>query len=213
MIKIAVFYHIYQWGPWEEIFNEHWDLLLKNNLLDVSDFVHFGINGNMEFNTGHPRVFGHINSNPEKEESDTLKALYTFCKTNSDYKVLYFHTKGVSNNTLQTKDWRNMMNYFCIEEWRKCVKLLDSYDAVGCNLQDYNDNGIYRPHFSGNFWWANANYINRLDSSWLDSTNRYFKEFWIGTGNGNLCEIYKSNVNHYIETYPREIYEDKFIVK
>lgn len=205
-MKIAVFYHIYQFGPWEQIFNEHWDLLIKNNLIDVSDFTFFGINGIQVFNTGHPRVFGNMNPNPQMEESDTLKALYFFCKENPDYKVLYFHTKGVTKYSKKTTDWRNMMNYFCIEKWRNCVKLLNTYDAVGCNLQDYDDDGVLRPHFSGNFWWANAKYINTLDYSWLNSSNRFAREFWIGTGNGNLYEIHKSNVNHYDELYPRELY-------
>jgi hypothetical protein len=202
-IKIAVFYHIYQHGPWEHIFNEHWNLLFKTNLVDVSDFTFFGINGNQNFNTGHPRVFGKINENSEMEEADTLKALDSFCKDNENYKVLYFHTKGVSHHTPQTTDWRNMMNYFCIEQWRECVKLLDQYDAVGCNLQDYDDNEVARPHFSGNFWWANAKYIKTLDESWLNSSNRFAREFWIGTGNGNLHELHKSNVNHYDELYPK----------
>lgn len=206
-MKIAIFYHIYQYGPWEQIFNEHWDLLLKTNLLDVSDFTFLGINGNLVFNTGHPRVFGNMNPNPEMEESDTLKSLYLFSQNNSEYKILYFHTKGVSNYNKKTTDWRNMMNYFCIEEWRECVKLLDTNDAVGCNLQDYDDNGISKPHFSGNFWWANAKYINTLDYSFLNSENRFAREFWIGTGNGKLYEIHKSNVNHYDSLYPREIYQ------
>jgi hypothetical protein len=205
-MKIAIFYHIYQHGPWKEIFNEQWRLLLKNNLIDVSDFTFLGINGDQMFSSEYPRVFGKINLNPEQEESDTLKALYSFCKDNLNYKVLYFHTKGVSHYTPQTSDWRNMMNYFCIERWEKCVKLLDQYDAVGCNLQDYDDNKIARPHFSGNFWWANARYINTLDHSWLNSFNRFAREFWIGTGNGNLHELHKSNVNNYNELYPREKY-------
>lgn len=205
-MKIAVFYHIYQFGPWEQIFNEHWNLLIKTNLIDVSDFTYFGINGIQVFNTGHPRVFGNMNPNPQMEESDTLKALYLFCKDNPDYKVLYFHTKGVTKYNKKTTDWRNMMNYFCLEQWRNCVKLLDSYDALGCNLQDYPDNETPRKHFSGNFWWANARYINTLDYSWLNSSNRFAREFWIGTGNGNLHELHKSNVNHYDELYPRELY-------
>jgi hypothetical protein len=206
-MKIAIFYHIYQYGPWKKIFNEHWELLIKTNLIDVSNFTLFGINGNMSFQTEHPKVFGVQNPNPQMEESDTLKNLHMFANNNKDYKILYFHTKGVSNCNENTKDWRHMMNYFCIEKWRNCIKLLDLYDAVGCNLQNYNDNGKQRPHFSGNFWWANAKYINTLDYSFLNSENRFAREFWIGTGNGKLHEIHKSNVNHYNNFYPKQIYQ------
>jgi hypothetical protein len=205
-MKIAVFYHIFQYGPWEHIFREHWTLIVESNLLDVADLIHFGINGHIVPQTGAPRLRYKINSNQKMEESDTLKDLSMFAWQNPEYKILYIHTKGVSNMTKNVNDWRSMMNYFCIEEWRKCTKLLNTYDAVGCNLQDYNDNGIKRPHFSGNFWWANAKYINTLKYEHLNSSNRYAREFWIGSGNGNLHEIHHSGVNHYDERYPRSSY-------
>lgn len=205
-MKIAVFYHIYQYGPWEHMFNEQWKLITDSNLLDVANPLHIGINGHIFGNTANPRIRVKFNSNPQMEEADTLKDLAMFASQNPDYKILYIHTKGASNMTKNVNDWRAMMNYFCIEQWRDCVKLLNEHDAVGCNLQDYPDNDILRPHFSGNFWWANASYINTLDYSWLTHPNRYAREFWIGTGHGDLYEIYKSDVNHYDERYPRELY-------
>jgi len=84
--------------------------------------------------------------------------------------------------------------------------LLNDHDAVGCNLLDDPDNDILRPHFSGNFWWANAEYIAKLDYSYLDHPNRYAREFWIGTAHGDLYEMHNSGVNHYDERYPRDNY-------
>lgn len=205
-MKVAVFYHMYQYGPWEQIFNDQWQLIVDSNLLHVADLIHIGINGKVFGQSGNPHIIAKFNKNPENEESDTLKDLSNFCYKNSDYKVLYIHTKGVSNYTKNVNDWRNMMNYFCIEQWRDCVKLLDKYDAVGCNLQDYDDGFTKYPHFSGNFWWANAYYINKLDNTYLDHPVRTFKEFWIGSAHGNLHELHHSGVNHYDERYPRSNY-------
>lgn len=205
-MNIAVFYHIYQYGPWEQIFNEQWKIIVDSNLLDVANPLHIGINGGIFGESGNPRIKVKFNQNLDMEESDTLRDLAFFAYQNPNYKILYMHTKGVSNYSRNTNDWRNMMNYFCIENWRDCIKLLNQYDAVGCNLQNYNDNGIDRSHFSGNFWWANASYINQLDMSCLESNNRFSREFWIGTGNGDLHELHNSNVNHYDQPYPRNMY-------
>ena len=48
--------------------------------------------------------------------------------------------------------------------------------------------------------------FTELDYSYLEHSNRFAREFWIGTAHGNLYEIHKSGVNHYDERYPREMY-------
>jgi hypothetical protein len=206
IMKIAVFYHIYQYGPWEAIFNDQWKAISESNLLHAADLIHIGINGKIFGESGNPHIKVRFNPNPQMEESDTLKDLSSFALNNPEYKILYIHTKGASNYTKNVNDWRNMMNYFCIEEWRDCVKLLNEYDAVGCNILTDAAVDIAQPHFSGNFWWANAEYISKLDYSYLNHPNRLAREFWIGTGNGNMYEIHNSGVNHYDERYPREMY-------
>lgn len=200
-MKIAVFYHVYQAGYWQEIFNEQWRCINESNLLHTAELIHIGINGNVFAESGNTHIRAKFNSNPHKEETDTLKDLATFARNNPDYKILYIHTKGISTYSDTVTDWRNMMNYFCIEQWRDCIKLLNTYDAVGCNLTD-----IPLLHFSGNFWWANAQYINKLNYYFLEDPDRFAREFWIGTGRGNLYEIHNSGVNHYKEAYPREMY-------
>lgn len=205
-MKIIVFYHVYQYGPWEEVFNEQFGLISSSGLLEACDGLYLGINGDQFGESMNPKIMVNINQNQDKEESDTLKALAFTAKSVPDAKILYIHTKGVSNYNKKSNDWRKMMNYFCIENWKQCVDLLDEHDAVGCNYLNYPDNDILRPHFSGNFWWANAEYINKLDSSYLDHPNRFCREFWIGTAHGDLHEIHNSGVNHYEETYPRDRY-------
>ena len=61
-------------------------------------------------------------------------------------------------------------------------------------------------HYSGNFWWANSNYIKKLDML-SDSSERHAAEIWILSDlTVNSFEIYNSRLNHYHYEYPREAY-------
>ena len=210
MVKVAVFYHVYQAGNWQEIFDEQFGSIISSGLYEKVDFVHLGINGSKVLN--YPKVISKINKNQHMEETETLKSLLSFSKNNPGYKVLYLHTKGVSKNMPLMDDWRKMMNYFCIEKWEEAIPLLDKYDALGCNYFEDTWLGHY-PHFSGNFWWSSTDYITTLDHSFLETSRRWDREFWIGTGNGNMHEIYNSEVDHFREIFPRSAYLDKNIKK
>lgn len=218
--KIAVFYHIYQCDNWGKLFWEQYSLLMSSGLGWQADLVHIGVNGDQELmmfpsdekNTVPlPSFEIKQNQNPQLEETDTLLSLSKFAEENKDYKILYMHMKGVTKqDNLEVRDWRNMMEYFCIERWEDCVALLDEHDAVGCNFQDNCYWGFY-PHFSGNFWWANAKHIQQLDKSYLESNFRHHREFWIGSKpNADLYEIHNSGVaNHFYERYPKERYRNE----
>ena len=98
-------------------------------------------------------------------ECVTIKQLITFSKLNSNYNILYLHTKGVShkkgtivyNNIVS---WNNYMLYCLVDNLQKCVNLLKYYDTVGCNF--YKEHPNYSIHYSGNFWWAKTSYLERL---------------------------------------------------
>lgn len=203
--NIAIFYHVFQINNWQEIFNEQMSLIQDSGLIDKIDLLHIGVNGNMIYNAENKKIICSINPNPHREEYDTLKSLKDFAESNSDYKILYIHTKGVSIGSPQTSDWRQYMNYFNIEKWKDALTLLDEYDTIGCNYKEDSSYGRH-PHFSGNFWWARSEYIRTLDHTYLESDFRFNKEFWIGTGSGKMYEINNSNVNHYTERYERYKY-------
>ena len=121
---------------------------------------------------------------------ETLVALKNFAYENPDYKILYFHMKGTSKETLVANSWRLMLEYFVIDRWKECVEHLDEYDCVGQTFKPlgptiWNDGSVTTNDdmgcYSGNFWWANASYIQTLDHSYLDSNYRFDREFWIGT--------------------------------
>jgi hypothetical protein len=205
LVKIAIFYHLYQEGKWGEILAEQVTLMRNSRLLDSAEFVSVGINGKQLLG-GNEKFKFYINDNQEREETPTLVRLKEFARDNEDYKILYIHSKGATKDSKCIDDWRSLMNYFVIEKWQECVELLDNNDAVGCNYSEDTFLG-YHPHFSGNFWWANAKYINKLNPEYLESESRWDREFWIGTGNGKMYSLHNSEINHYHYNYPRERYE------
>jgi hypothetical protein len=135
-------------------------------------------------------------------EIPTINLIHTFCKDNDDCEILYLHTKGISYPTEQKIiDWRNMMLYFLVDKCTDCFELLKTYDTIGCNRTTTTAN-----HYSGNFWWANSNYIKSLNKI-SDSANKYDAEFWLFSNKSiKSYEIYNSNINHYHFEYPAEKY-------
>ena len=213
-MKIAVFYHIAQMGLGAFVYLQQVHRLHTSGLVNNADYIHFGINGDQElFNVPEKAVIK-VNKN-QKEETETLILLKDFCKENPNYKVLYFHTKGISQHCLNGESWRLMMEYFVIDKWRECVEYLNEYDAVGSNLkilgpttwsdgrQSWEKAGTQ--HFVGNFWWANSSYVNTLDDKFLKSDFRLDREFWIGTGNGKMKSLYQPG-DHEPYTY---FYQEK----
>ena len=141
-------------------------------------------------------------------EIPTINIIHSFCVRNPESKVLYLHTKGVSYQTVpkQVADWKNMMLYFLINN--DCVKLLEKHDIVGCN---YLENP--HPHFSGNFWWTRASYVNKLKP--IETTVKHDAEWWIfsdNKSNPSYYSLHNSNINHYHELYPLERYKENKIL-
>lgn len=121
-----------------------------------------------------------------------------------DGYTMYFHTKGCSRNAHRDQriiDWDEMMSYFIIDNWKKCVEKLNQYTCVGCNFS-----GTGARHFSGNFWWANNNYIKQLPEPIKDPF-RWAYEFWIGNSQylNPFCP-YKAPLNHYVDRCTPDMY-------
>lgn len=145
----------------------------------------------------------HESDNPGEFELPTLRRISEFSKRNPRAKILYLHTKGISYSKTHpyysnVQDWIAYMLYFVCQVPR-CVQILDSYDTAGCNR-------LEKPHhhYSGNFWWATAKYINTLS---LDSlTDKMSAEWWILSAKANPYTLKNSDINHFHEPYPRERY-------
>jgi hypothetical protein len=141
--------------------------------------------------------------NADLYEIPTINLIRTFCEYNDDCEILYLHTKGITHpNDKKIIDWRNMMLYFLINKCTDCFELLKTYDTIGCNRITTTAS-----HYSGNFWWANSNYIKSLNKISHGSANKYDAEFWILSNKLiRSYEIHNSDVNHYYYEYPAEKY-------
>jgi len=154
-------------------------------------------------------------------ENCTINEILKFSLQHQNSSILYIHTKGVCYKEghhfyENVNDWIDMMLYFLLEKHDLCLKLLNNgYDTIGCNYSNYYENGneITPPHYSGNFWWANTNYIkqlNKLDD--IPNTSQlWYKnqgEFWLlrKRTQTNYYVLHNSNVNHYTSTYKKEKY-------
>ena len=198
------------------MYHEQLGALVSNGLYDKLNHLHIGFNGRLDICSVPDKAVACSNEN-QQEETGTLKSLRDWAAANSESYILYFHTKGASRKTRFTEDWRKCMQYFCITNWRECYQALQSgYDLVGINWQEDTSMG-YHPHFSGGFWWAKAAYINTLTDKALDSTFRYDREFWIGTGEPKVKNLWESAynnkriANHYRQPYSKSIYTKNYM--
>jgi glycosyltransferase involved in cell wall biosynthesis len=202
--KIAIFYHVYQYGDWKQLFANQITRLQKSGLYDAADYIHIGVNGSyrMPFNLDKVENRGVLKRNRETiSEMETLIDMHEFCTKNPDYKVLYIHTKGLSWQDKSafyaaSISWREYLEYFVIDNWKICIEKLNSYDTAGTEYYETRL-GNNTPHYSGNFWWANSSYISSLDKNYLQSApyGRYNSEVFIGSNNPKAFNFYSTNRN------------------
>lgn len=149
-------------------------------------------------------VIIHLSSNVHLYELKTINLIYYFSLINKNSRILYIHTKGIlREDNEKIQEWVNMMLYFLVKRQETCIKYLDTHDAVGCNYIVSHD---IKPHFSGNYWWANTNYIQTLET--IKTDVRHDAEWWILTNpNHKFKCLHHSMVNHYDENYPPKKYE------
>lgn len=128
-------------------------------------------------------------------EGHALSKIDNISRTYSNCKILYFHTKGVTNkykdlitNTHYElkvegiKCWQELMEHFLIDNWKECVKQLERYDTVGVN----NVNNWWW----GNFWWANSSHIiNNIPFNEYYNGSRWQCESWLHESNNNINDI------------------------
>ena len=114
---------------------------------------------------------------------------------NETCQYWYAHTKGIShfdNNSDKKEfviDWINLMIYWNFTKWKIASNKLFKYDVYGCEYTP-----IPVPHFSGNFWWANAQYIKTISK--MIGPDYCDPEFWLLKKEKNMiCNIYSSGLD------------------
>ena len=148
--------------------------------------------------------FKHHSSDTNLFELPTLRLLHDYACLHPTANILYLHTKSISYDTkhplyVTTMSWIEYMLYFLVERASACLEKLLEYDVVGCDHLTSP-----KPHFSGNFWWAKAGYVNRLDPTYL--SEKMDAETWLFTKQPNMYSCHQSNTNLFETIYPRSKY-------
>jgi hypothetical protein len=110
----------------------------------------------------------------------------------------YVHTKGISyysddffdyHKRECVIDWIKLLIFWNLIKWRIASNRLFTHDVYGC---EFTHNPT--PHFSGNFWWANSQYIKTLPN--IIGKKYCDPEFWILNRNKSLiCNIFSSGLD------------------
>ncbi|MCL1950196.1 MAG: hypothetical protein FWF59_10735 [Turicibacter sp.] len=221
---IEIVYHIAILGNWYEIVQEQLALLESSGLGSAADRITVSVVGEVSRDLlvllANTSFFGKVKFiyKPDLSayEFPSIEAVRQIAREYPEARILYFHTKGASHSShvkspegyLYTpkqihnyKQWRRFMEYFVIERYQDCLRSLRTFDTCGVDWLSPKDsqagrNAKFRPHFSGNFWWATGRYINRCT---LAYHSRYECEMFIGTGNPRVKNLYSSFDNRAIK--------------
>ena len=184
-----------------EIVKEQLDLLIKSGLYNDSKkiiiFIGLYDNNDMLMNIiksyDISSKFIILTTRSNLYEKFAINNYKTYIEDN-DYYLYYFHTKGLSKPIDSIfHRIRKILNFYIIDKYKVCIKLLENYDAVGCNLSRYP-----KMHLSGNFWWSKSTHLNKLDNI----GNGYLApEMYVCTiPNGNYISMSQSvNAGHIAE--------------
>ena len=191
-------YHLYCEKGWQTMVHEQLQRWLASGLMQVSDKLFISIISLHE--EDRPLLDKELSVIPKDKvevicftndplvyEYPAIDFIYAKSKEDPTALFYYFHTKGITYQSLDSNDrvfkkfyqkitsWRHMMEYFIIDKWQVAVNVLnDGYETYGCYLFPPFVNGMY----AGNFWWTRADYFSKLDA--LDNktkaTNRFKAE-------------------------------------
>lgn len=189
--------------------------IIKSKIYEQLDSIFLEIVGHNNLNFNVPKAtISHNGDDIYQWEFPTLYKIIKYAKENPDAKILYVHTKGSSSGTQVAEfkwieDVRSYQLYQNIVRFKECLNYLNEYDTCGAEL-------IHIPvtHYSQNFWWANAKYINTL----IDPVDlpiiydhRHRCEFWICSNPKVKFKSIFNIYNHFINStdFSKSMYMDR----
>ena len=192
--ELAAFYHVAAMGNWQDVVTEQCEMLAGKGIIPKCYLL--GEKADEDWLARMPVEIIGRSTSLTLYETPTLSALWDWCKTHEDSAVLYFHTKGVSKpEDSNVEPWRKLMELHLIKRVEENMPCLAVADIVGVNWQEKRE----RPHFSGNFWMARADWVNSLPDPWDhrkaggpvlggNTWARMHAEMWIGCRNYHHIE-------------------------
>lgn len=209
MTKIAIFMHVARMGNWEILHEKMCQSIIKSGLMDNLNKFYVTVVGK-----GKPLQFPYPLGNKVEILSDEeelqrfefpiIEEITRFAQHpyNKDFLILKCHNSGSSHGKEGTleyddsnkyPDWLWFEMHTKINRWKEHVSELEKgADTTGTEYQK-------KPclHWSGNWWWAKTEYINKLlpleevqkftpggiGSGAEPKKRRHAAEFWIGSSN------------------------------
>jgi hypothetical protein len=206
-LKTSCFIHCYSINNFQEILDYYFNK--GSEFFNFCDSINLCYEGDQVPYCNLKKVNIIKNGNNDGEYG-TLSRIEELSKVDNG-KILYIHTKGVTNENPNIRDWREYMFYFNCERFRDALATLDTYDTYGVDFK-------LEPvrHYSGNFWWANSSYLRNLKpikETFSPFTERHKNEFWIGSNsNGKNFSAHDCGISvfeRHLHAYPRQRYEEK----
>lgn len=207
---IIVVFYCYMINDWEEKLKRQIQRLHKSGLYEAANEIYLyvsDISGELEKSVNDllidfPKIKLDYTTRNYGEGVLALSKVDELGKS-GDYKILYFHTKGVFNKykNFETKEinelkikgvssWVEMLEYYLIDNWKICVEKLDKYHTVGV--------GNYGGWWWGNFWWAKSDHIkNNQEFRDFHGGCRWRAEAWLHDSNKDKNQINYFELNHY----------------
>jgi len=216
---IGIVYHSFLIGNWKEVVTGQLKRLKDSGLYDKSDIIWFTVN----LNGNDESVFDEIVKEYSKAsieynvdnhaEYPGIRKVKELGDSHDDIKILYFHSKGVSNDYVvshtkvrsETKyrnvnSWKECLEYFVIDKWEDCIEKLNEYDNVGVTC---NSNWFW-----GNFWWSQSSHIKKCSE--VGIWGRWDYEAWLNRGihSPKNYEYYKFTYNPYLTYFEPDWYKN-----
>lgn len=166
-------------GNYKQIIREQLHSIKKSGLLEKTTellcfICEFDIEVMKLFQPFHTKI-KFITTKENLYEKFALQNFRHYVNRKKPYYMYYFHTKGVSHYPIETPpplidekgnaQWRlgfynvrRNLDYFILEKHDICIWWMEhGYDVVGTALSLYPT-----LHFSGNFWWATSEHLDKL---------------------------------------------------
>lgn len=199
--KIYGFFHIGFMNNWEYIFNSLVKDLENSGLLKATEKVFVGTAGIPPSDFVLPEKFFLVKQNLvlEDGENETIKSIHSLRMRLKGNKIWYIHTKGASRKDFGMDSWRDFMVYFVVKNWKNCIRALQLHDICGVSWhyirkdkkvflsERVRKENLYdqvQGRFSGNFWWANGDYLSKIDTPFPSfnpyAHKRHLSEFFLG---------------------------------
>ncbi len=210
-----IFFHVYLKNDFTHILLSKLKKIKASGLYEKTNKIYLTLFGDVEkyqeFLTDLKDLYIKIEyvliSNKEFDnEADTLN--FMLKKANeysSNTPMLYVHTKGASHiHPIMKKNisaWVRYLDLYTINKWEECIQGLRDNDAAGGLYEASNPK-----HFSGNFFWANSEYIKslpRITAYNIDNYNR--GEFWILS---NTSKVYSLKDNPTTDRYQNYVMDE-----